>query len=119
LSLVQGGHVSGWDDPRMPTIAAMRRRGYSPEAVRAFADMIGVAKANSWVDIGKLEYCVRDDLNRNAPRVNGVLRPIEVELVGLPRRRCPMRRTSPPMWASPGRGRVDQRADLHRARRLA
>jgi len=84
LSLVQGGHVSGWDDPRMPTIAAMRRRGYSPEAVRAFADMIGVAKANSWVDIGKLEYCVRDDLNRNAPRVMGVLRPIEVELVGLP-----------------------------------
>jgi glutaminyl-tRNA synthetase len=84
LSLVQGGHVSGWDDPRMPTIAAMRRRGYSPEAVRAFADMIGVAKANSWVDIGKLEYCVRDDLNRNAPRVMGVLRPIEVDLVGLP-----------------------------------
>src|SRR6185503_3631202 len=84
LALVQGGHVTGWDDPRMPTIAAMRRRGYSPEAIRAFADMIGVAKANSWVDIGKLEYCVRDDLNRNAPRVLGVLRPIEVELVGLP-----------------------------------
>ncbi|HEY0480364.1 MAG TPA: glutamine--tRNA ligase/YqeY domain fusion protein [Kofleriaceae bacterium] len=84
LTLVQGGHVSGWDDPRMPTIAAMRRRGYSPEAIRAFADMIGVAKANSWVDIGKLEYCVRDDLNRSAPRVMGVVRPIEVELVGLP-----------------------------------
>jgi len=84
LMLVQGGQVSGWDDPRMPTIAAMRRRGYSPDAIRAFADMIGVAKANSWVDIGKLEYCVRDDLNRNAPRVLGVLRPIEVELVGLP-----------------------------------
>jgi glutaminyl-tRNA synthetase len=84
LALVQGGHVTGWDDPRMPTIAAMRRRGYSAEAIRAFADMIGVAKANSWVDIGKLEYCVRDELNRNAPRVLGVLRPIEVELVGLP-----------------------------------
>jgi glutaminyl-tRNA synthetase len=84
LSLVQAGHVTGWDDPRMPTIAAMRRRGYSPEAIRAFADMIGVAKANSWVDLGKLEYCVRDDLNRTAPRVLGVLRPIEVELVGLP-----------------------------------
>jgi len=84
LALVQGGHVSGWDDPRMPTIAAMRRRGYSPEAIRAFADMIGVAKANSWVDLGKLEYCVRDDLNRSAPRVLGVVRPIEVELVGLP-----------------------------------
>jgi glutaminyl-tRNA synthetase len=84
LLLVQEGRVSGWDDPRMPTIAAMRRRGYSPEAIRAFADMIGVAKANSWVDLGKLEYCVRDDLNRNAPRVMGVLRPIEVELVGVP-----------------------------------
>ena len=84
LALVKDGHVNGWDDPRMPTIAAMRRRGYSAEAIRAFADMIGVAKANSWVDIGKLEYCVRDDLNHNAPRVLGVLRPIEVELVGLP-----------------------------------
>ena len=84
LALVQGGQVAGWDDPRMPTIAAMRRRGYSPEAIRAFADMIGVSKANSWVDLGKLEYCVRDDLNRNAPRVLGVLRPIEVELAGLP-----------------------------------
>jgi glutaminyl-tRNA synthetase len=84
LALVQGGHVTGWDDPRMPTIAAMRRRGYSAEAIRAFADMIGIAKANSWVDIGKLEYCVRDELNRNAPRVLGVLHPIEVELVGLP-----------------------------------
>src|ERR1041384_3462454 len=83
LSLVQGGRVSGWDDPRMPTIAAMRRRGYSPEGIRAFAAMIGVAKAHPWVAIGKLEYCVRDDLNKNAPRVLGVLRPIEVELVGL------------------------------------
>jgi glutaminyl-tRNA synthetase len=83
LALVQGGQVTGWDDPRMPTIVGMRRRGYSPEAIRAFADMIGVAKANSWVDLGKLEYCVRDDLNRNAPRVLGVLRPIEVELDGL------------------------------------
>ncbi|HET9992416.1 MAG TPA: glutamine--tRNA ligase/YqeY domain fusion protein [Kofleriaceae bacterium] len=82
LTLVQGKHVTGWDDPRMPTIAAMRRRGYSAEALRAFADMIGVAKANSFVDIGKLEYCVRDDLNKTAPRVLGVLRPIEVELVG-------------------------------------
>ncbi len=84
LTLVKDGHVRGWDDPRMPTIAAMRRRGFSPEAIRAFADMIGVAKANSMVDIGKLEYCVRDDLNKTAPRVLGVLRPVEVELVGLP-----------------------------------
>lgn len=83
LQLVKEGHVSGWDDPRMPTISGMRRRGYSPEAIRAFADMIGVAKANSMVDIGKLEYCVRDDLNQTAPRVLGVLHPIEVELTGL------------------------------------
>jgi len=84
LTLVQDKHVSGWDDPRMPTIVGMRRRGYSAEAIRAFCDMIGVAKANSAVDIGKLEYCIRDDLNRTAPRVMGVLRPIEVELDGWP-----------------------------------
>jgi len=83
LTLVTGGHVRGWDDPRMPTIAAMRRRGYSPDAIRAFADMIGVAKANSMVDIGKLEFCVRGDLNANAPRVMGVLRPLAVELAGI------------------------------------
>jgi glutaminyl-tRNA synthetase len=82
LTLVKDKHVRGWDDPRMPTISGMRRRGYSPEAMRAFADMIGVAKANSMVDIGKLEYCVRDDLNQNAPRALGVLRPIEVEVSG-------------------------------------
>src|ERR1044071_10295536 len=67
----------------MPTLAALRRRGYSPEAIRTFCDMIGVAKANSLVDIGKLEYCVRDDLNKTAPRVRGVLRPLEVQLAGL------------------------------------
>ena len=75
LRLVEEGHVNGWDDPRMPTIAGMRRRGYRPEAIRAFADLIGVAKVNSTVDIGKLEFCVRDDLNWTAPRVLGVLRP--------------------------------------------
>jgi len=84
LQLVEGGHVRGWDDPRMPTLAGLRRGGYAPEAIRAFIDMVGVSKANSMVDIGKLEYCVRDELNRNAPRVLGVLRPIEVELEGLP-----------------------------------
>jgi glutaminyl-tRNA synthetase len=84
LQLVEGGHVSGWDDPRMPTLAGLRRRGYAPEAIRAFIDMVGVSKANSMVDIGKLEYCVRDELNRNAPRVLGVVRPLEVELEGLP-----------------------------------
>ena len=82
LTLVQNKLVTGWDDPRMPTISGMRRRGYSAASLRAFADMIGVAKANSLVDIGKLEYCVRDELNKHAPRVLGVLRPIEVELSG-------------------------------------
>ncbi|HEY4182263.1 MAG TPA: glutamine--tRNA ligase/YqeY domain fusion protein [Kofleriaceae bacterium] len=84
LTLVKDGYVKGWDDPRMPTMVGMRRRGYSPEALRAFCEMIGVAKANSFVDIGKLEFCIRDDLNKTAPRVLGVLRPVEVELVGWP-----------------------------------
>ncbi|HEY1549093.1 MAG TPA: glutamine--tRNA ligase/YqeY domain fusion protein [Kofleriaceae bacterium] len=81
-SLVEEGLVRGWDDPRMPTLAALRRRGYSPEAIRNFCELVGVAKNNSVVDIAKLEYCVRDDLNQTAPRVLGVLRPIEVELSG-------------------------------------
>ncbi len=84
LLLVEDGHVAGWDDPRMPTIAGMRRRGYRPEAIRAFADLIGVAKVNSVVDIGKLEYCVRDDLNWVAPRVLGVLRPLKVTISSWP-----------------------------------
>ena len=84
LTLVEDGHVSGWDDPRMPTVAGMRRRGYRPEAIRAFADLIGVAKVNSTVDIGKLEYCVRDDLNWVAPRVLAVLRPLPVTVTTWP-----------------------------------
>ncbi len=84
LTLVEQGHVDGWDDPRMPTIAGMRRRGYRPEAIRAFADLIGVAKVNSVVDIGKLEFCVRDDLNWVAPRVLGVLRPLRVTITSWP-----------------------------------
>ncbi len=80
LQLVEEGHVTGWDDPRMPTIAGMRRRGYSPEAIRAFCDMIGVAKNNSSVDMGKLEYSVRNDLNYRAPRVMCVLDPVKVVL---------------------------------------
>jgi glutaminyl-tRNA synthetase len=84
LLLVEDGHVSGWDDPRMPTIAGMRRRGYRPEAIRAFADLIGVAKVNSTVDVGKLEFCVRDDLNPVAPRVLGVLRPLKLTLTSWP-----------------------------------
>ena len=78
------GDVRGWDDPRMPTIAAMRRRGISPEAIRAFADLVGVAKVNSTVDIEKLEFCVRDDLNWTAPRVMGVLRPLKVTITSWP-----------------------------------
>ena len=84
LRLVEDGHVAGWDDPRMPTIAGMRRRGYRPEAIRAFADLIGVAKVNSTVDLAKLEFCVRDDLNWTAPRVLGVLRPLKVTITSWP-----------------------------------
>ena len=80
LHLVEGKHVTGWDDPRMPTIAGMRRRGYRPEAIRAFCELIGVSKANSTVDLAKLEFCVRDDLNHHAPRVMAVLRPLKVEI---------------------------------------
>ena len=84
LALVEEGYVSGWDDPRMPTIAAMRRRGIGPEAIRAFADLVGVAKVNSTVDIEKFEFCVRDDLNWTAPRVMGVLRPLKVTITSWP-----------------------------------
>jgi len=84
LKLVQGGYVDGWEDPRMPTIAGMRRRGYTPEAVRNFCDRIGVAKRDSIVDLALLEYCVREDLNRIAPRVMGVLRPLRVIIDNYP-----------------------------------
>ena len=84
LGLIEAGHVSGWDDPRIPTIAGMRRRGYRPEAIRAFAELVGVAKVNSSVDVAKLEFCVRDDLNRTAPRVLGVLRPLKVTITSWP-----------------------------------
>ena len=78
LQLVNGGFVNGWDDPRMPTIAGMRRRGITPEAIRNFCDLVGVAKANSRVDIAKLEYAIRDDLNARAPRVMCVVDPLRV-----------------------------------------
>jgi glutaminyl-tRNA synthetase len=84
LQLVEGLHVSGWDDPRMPTLAGLRRRGVTPSAIRAFADLIGVARANSSVDIGKLEFCIRDDLNATAPRVLCVTRPLKVTLTTWP-----------------------------------
>jgi glutaminyl-tRNA synthetase len=78
LQLVQQNHVTGWDDPRMPTLAGLRRRGYTPEAIRVFCERIGVAKRNSTVDIAMLEHSLREDLNRRAPRVMAVLRPIKV-----------------------------------------
>ncbi|MEJ2187050.1 MAG: glutamate--tRNA ligase family protein, partial [Gemmatimonadota bacterium] len=84
LRLVNEGHVDGWDDPRMPTIAALRRRGVRPSAIRAFADMVGIAKADSIVDIGKLEFAIRDDLNPVAPRVMCVMDPLLVVVENLP-----------------------------------
>ncbi|MDF1535660.1 MAG: glutamine--tRNA ligase/YqeY domain fusion protein [bacterium] len=81
IDLVQDGHVSGWDDPRLPTIAGLRRRGITPEAIRYFCERIGVAKANSVVDVALLEHSVRDDLNTKAPRVMGVLDPLKVVIV--------------------------------------
>lgn len=84
LALVQNGHVSGWDDPRMPTISGIRRRGYTPEAIRNFADRIGVAKANAVIELSLLEHFVREDLNRRAPRVMGVLRPLKLVIDNYP-----------------------------------
>jgi glutaminyl-tRNA synthetase len=84
LKLVQEGLVDGWDDPRMPTIAGMRRRGYTPEAIREFCDRIGVAKFDSLVDAALLEFCVRQDLNKRAPRVMAVLRPLRVVIENYP-----------------------------------
>ena len=84
LRLVNEGHVEGWDDPRMPTIAGMRRRGVTPQAVRTFAEMVGVAKADNRVDLGKLEFAIRDHLNRTVPRVMGVLRPLKLVITNYP-----------------------------------
>jgi glutaminyl-tRNA synthetase len=82
--LVEKGTVRGWDDPRMPTIAGLRRRGYTSEAIRDFCDRIGVAKRNSTVDIALLEHCIREDLNRRASRVMAVLRPLKVVITNYP-----------------------------------
>jgi len=82
--LVQEGYVGGWDDPRMPTLSGLRRRGYTSEAIRTFCSRIGVAKADSVVDIGLLEHFIREDLNKRAPRVMGVLRPLRVILDNYP-----------------------------------
>lgn len=82
--LVDEGVVRGWDDPRMPTLSGLRRRGYTPEAIRAFCTSVGVAKTNSTVSLAQLESCVREDLNRRAPRVMAVLRPLKVVIVNYP-----------------------------------
>jgi glutaminyl-tRNA synthetase len=84
LALVKEGVVDGWDDPRMPTVAAMRRRGYPPAALRSFAEQVGVAKVNSIVELAFLESCVREELNRTAPRAMAVLRPLKVVLTNYP-----------------------------------
>jgi glutaminyl-tRNA synthetase len=80
LELVNGNYVSGWDDPRMPTIAGYKRRGYTKESILNFCDQIGIAKANSMVDVSQLEFCIRDDLNTKVPRVMAVLDPIKVTI---------------------------------------
>jgi len=84
LALVTEGHVRGWDDPRMPTISGLRRRGYTPEAIRNFAESVGVAKRPMVADIAQLEHAIRDDLNKRAPRVMAVLRPFKVVIENYP-----------------------------------
>ncbi len=84
LQLVTEKHVDGWDDPRMPTISGLRRRGYTPESIRDFCERIGVAKANSTVEMALLEHCLREDLNKSALRLMAVLRPLKVVLINYP-----------------------------------
>ena len=84
IELVEGRHVSGWDDPRMPTVSGLRRRGVTPEAIRSFCERIGVAKNDSIVDVALLEHCIRDDLNERALRVMAVLRPLRVVIDNYP-----------------------------------
>ena len=84
LRLVEEGHVRGWDDPRMPTIAGLRRRGYTPQSIRNFADRVGVAKRENVIDVALLEFSVREDLNATAPRVMGVLDPLRVVIENYP-----------------------------------
>jgi glutaminyl-tRNA synthetase len=84
LQLVTEGHVDGWDDPRMPTISGLRRRGYTSESIRRFAEEVGVAKRENVVDVGLLEFCIREDLNRRAPRVMAVLQPLKVVIENYP-----------------------------------
>jgi len=84
LKLVQAGTVSGWDDPRMPTLSGLRRRGYTPEAIRAFCEKIGVGRRDSTVDVALLEHCLREDLNKRSPRLMAVLRPLKLVVENYP-----------------------------------
>lgn len=84
IQLVNEGYVDGWDDPRMPTLSGMRRRGFTPEAIRAFIDHIGVSKSDSVVDIELLEHFIRGDLNKHSPRVMGILNPLKVVILNYP-----------------------------------
>ena len=113
LQLVQDGHVRGWDDPRMPTISGIRRRGYTPEAIRNFCGAIGVSKTNGIIELGLLEHYVREDLNKRAPRVMAVLRPLQVVIDNYPGR--PDRRAGGGQQSRGRGGRHAQGAILARA----
>jgi glutaminyl-tRNA synthetase len=84
LQLVKEGYVTGWNDPRMPTISGLRRRGYTPESIRSFAEKVGVAKRDNVIDVALLEHSIREDLNKKAPRVMGVLKPLKIVLTNYP-----------------------------------
>ncbi len=86
--LVMENHVQGWDDPRMPTLAGLRRAGFTPKAIKDFCERIGLTKQNSWIEMGVLEYCIREDLNENALRAMAVLQPLRVVITNYPEERC-------------------------------
>jgi len=114
LQLVEGGHVTGWDDPRMPTLSGLRRRGYTPEAIRNFCDRIGVAKRDSVIDIALLEHAVREDLNRRAQRVMGVLHPIRLVIENYPEDKVEeMEATNNPEDASVGSRHIPFSRELY------
>ena len=120
LQLVERKHVRGWDDPRMPTISGLRRRGFTPESIRDFCARVGVAKKENVIDVGLLEHCVREDLNRRAPRAMAVLRPLKLVLTNYPEGQSEAHDGRQPPRRSVGGhapGAVLAR-DLHRARRL-